>query len=148
MEVFLLQDIAGVGKKNDLIVVGDGFALNCLLPNRMGLVATPTVRKRYSEQIKKRAEERERERQMQMNAAAALAGKVLQFQRKAAKNNKLYAAVSPDDIVEALKTQLGFETTADAIILEEHIKTIGSHSVGVKIADATQKVGVMVALEK
>ena len=148
MEVFLLQDIVGVGKKNDLIVVGDGFALNCLLPQRMGLVATPTVRKRYSEQIKKRAEERENERALQQNAATALAGKVLQFQKKAAKNNKLYASVTAEEIVGALKNQLGYETTASAIVIEDHIKSLGSHTVGVKIGDATQKVGVMVALEK
>jgi ribosomal protein L9 len=33
MEVLLLQNVAKVGKKDDLLVVGDGFALNYLLPS-------------------------------------------------------------------------------------------------------------------
>ena len=147
MEVFLLQDIAGVGKKNDLLVVGDGFALNCLLPQRMALVATPTVRKRYAEQIKKRAQERENERQIQMNAAAALSGKVLQFTKKAAKNGKLYASITEKEIMDALKSQTGLEVTADDIVLTEHIKTVGTHSVEIKVAGSKQKVGLAVSAE-
>ena len=46
MELLLLEDIPGVGQKNDIIVVKNGFALNNLLPRRRALIATPTVRKR------------------------------------------------------------------------------------------------------
>src|SRR2546423_12740961 len=100
MEILLLQDIAGIGKKNDLLVVGDGFALNCLLPQRKALVATPTVRKRYADQIRKRAEEKETDRQSQQQAAAALSGKAVQFTRKVTKTGKLYAAISEEQIAE------------------------------------------------
>lgn len=148
MEVFLLQDIAGVGKKNDLLLVGDGYALNCLLPQRMALVATPTVRKRYAEQIKKRAEEREMERKVQMDAAAALAGKTLQFTKKAAKNGKLYASITEKDIVDALMSQAALEIPAKDIVLTEHIKTAGAHTVSVKVGGSMQKVQLNVALEK
>ena len=55
MEVLLLQDIPGIGKKDDLLIVKEGYALNNLLPYRKALVATPTVRKRYADQIRGRA---------------------------------------------------------------------------------------------
>jgi ribosomal protein L9 len=54
MEVLLLTDIPGIGRRSDVIVVGNGFALNHLLPSRKALVVTPNVRRRYAEQIKKR----------------------------------------------------------------------------------------------
>ncbi len=102
MEVLLLTDIQGIGKKNDLLVVKSGFALNHLLPERKALVVTPNVRKRYAEVIKKRAIERENERQVQASIASALTGKVLHLKAKASKAGKLYAAVSEAQIVEAL----------------------------------------------
>lgn len=148
MEILLLQDIPGVGKRNDLLVVGDGFALNFLLPQRKALVATPTVRKRYAEQIKRRAVERENERQMHQNAAQMLAGKSVQFTKKVAKTGKLYAAVNEVQIAEALKSQLGFEIDPDKIVLSEHIKAVGTFPVGLKIGDATQTVNVIVGAEK
>ena len=101
--------MAGIGKKNDLLIVGDGYALNYLLPHRKALVATPTVRKRYADQIRKRAEEKERERNLRANAAQALAGKSVTISRKASKVGKLYAAVSESQIAEAVSGQLGYE---------------------------------------
>lgn len=148
MEVLLLQDIKGVGKKNDLLVVGDGFALNCLLPQRTALVATPTVRRRYADQIKKRAEEKEVEKNAQQKAASVLAGKILTFKKKATKNGKLYAGITEANVSEALKTQHGLEFAPDAIVMEEHIKNVGTTSVQVKLGTALQPVTVVITKEE
>ncbi|MFA6259652.1 MAG: bL9 family ribosomal protein, partial [Candidatus Peribacteraceae bacterium] len=72
MEVLLLQDINGVGKKNDLLIVGDGYALNFLLPQSKAIVATPTVRRRFSEQIRRRAMEVQKERASAEQTASAV----------------------------------------------------------------------------
>ncbi len=148
MEILLLQDINGIGKKNDLLVVGDGFALNCLLPDRKALVATPTVRKRYAEQIKKRAMEKENERFMLQNAAAALAGKSVQFTKKASKTGKLYAAITEANIAQALKDQHGLVVSADSLVLNQPIKAVGTFQAFVKIGEQQQSVNVQVAQEK
>ena len=145
MEILLLQDIAGIGKKNDLLVVGDGFALNNLLPRRAALVATPLVRKRYAELIRRRAEEREDERTAQAGAAQALSGKTLLFSKKATKAGKLYASITEKAIQEALKEQLKYDVTEENITMDEHIKTVGSNQVMVKIAN--QSVPVLVKID-
>ena len=118
MEIFLLQDVPGIGKKNDLLLVGDGYALNNLLPRRAALVATPLVRKRYAEFIKRRAEEREHEKAMTTGAVQALTGKSLMLTRKVTKTGKLYAAVTEKQIVEALKEQLQLEVSEDAVKID------------------------------
>ncbi len=148
MEVLLLEDVNGIGKKNDLLVVGDGFALNCLLPARKALVATPTVRKRYADQIRKRAEEKERDRSRQAQAASALAGKSLTFARKASKTGKLYAAITEEQISEAFKTQHELDISADDILLDQHVKTVGAFSFQVKIGSSQQTVQGEVTAEK
>ncbi len=137
MELLLLQDIDGIGKQNDIIVVGDGFALNCLLPQHKALVATPTVRKRYGEQIKRRAEERDTEKKILQEAADALRGKTVVVTRKVAKTGKLYAAVTPQDIATSLKNQHGVDLKADAIDIADHIKMLGNVTVQVKLAGGT-----------
>ncbi|MBI3619145.1 50S ribosomal protein L9 [Candidatus Peregrinibacteria bacterium] len=148
MEILLLEDVAGIGKKNDLLVVGDGFALNCLLPGRKALVATPTVRKRYADQIRKRAEEKERDRQMQMQTAAALAGKSLLFRRKATKTGKLYAGISPTNIVEELERAFDLKVSEDAVTLPEHLKKVGTFSVTIRVGEITHTLPVKIEAEE
>ncbi len=148
MEVLLLQDIPGVGKKDDLLMVGDGYAMNFLLPQGTALVATPTVRRRYAEQIRRRALEREEERMSQVTAAKAVAGKDVSFTRKVTKTGKLYAAITATHIADALKEQHGIEVSEDAVSLAEPIKATGEFEARVKIAGAEQAVQVTVQPEE
>ena len=145
MEVLLLQDIPGVGKKSDLIVVGDGYALNFLLPRRAALVATPLVRKRYADLIRRRAEERETEKAGKMAAATALSGKTIVITKKATKNGKLYAGIAEGVVIAELQKQLGIAVKEDDLDMPEHLKTVGAHQVGVQMGD--QKVQVTVKVE-
>jgi len=144
MEILLLEDVTGIGKKNDLLVVGDGFALNYLLPQRKALVATPTVRKRYADQIKKRAEEKEREKALQVNAAAAVAGKTVTFQRKATKTGKLYAAITEEQIAQALAEQHSLPLSPESIAIPSPIKAVGTFTASVKAGGAEQPLSVVV----
>lgn len=148
MEILLLQDVPGVGKKNDLLIVRDGFALNCLLPQRQALVATPTVRKRYADQIKKRAEEKETEKQVTSQMAGALIGKSISVSRKATKAGKLYGGVSAEDVAAELKTQHSITIAVDTIDLDEAIKTIGTHQVPVNVGNQSLTINVIVEAEK
>lgn len=147
MEVLLLTDISGVGKKNDLMVVKSGFALNHLLPERKALVVTPNVRKRYAEQIKHRALEREREREIQMSLSNTLTGKVVHVSAKASKAGKLYAAISADQIVAALKDEYAIVIPANAISIGDHIKKVGQHIVTVSVGTQSVKISIEVKAE-
>lgn len=148
MEILLLEDIPGIGKKDDLLVVGDGYALNSLLPGRAAIVATPTVRRRYAEQIRRRAEEKAKEMAVQHSAAAVVKGKKLHFSRKSTKTGKLYAAITEKALSEALKKEHGIEVNETDIKVSEPIKALGTHEANVTIGGATQKVEVEVAQEK
>lgn len=148
MEVLLLEDIPGIGKKDDLLLVGDGYALNCLLPRRQALIATPTVRKRYAETIKKRAIERQKEMEAKQGAAAAVAGKKLTFTKKATKTGKLYAAITEKAIADALAEQFKVELDEKNISLAEQIKALGDFVATVEVEGRTEDVTVTVAQEK
>ena len=148
MEVLLLQDINGVGKKDDLLVVGDGYALNHLLPQGIGMIATPTVRRRFAEQIRRRAEAAEAERSAKETKAEAAADKTITFKRKVTKTGKLYAAITEKHIAQELKKQHEIEIKEKAIKIAEPIKETGSFEVTMKIAEEEQPLKVVVKEEK
>ncbi|HLD71349.1 MAG TPA: 50S ribosomal protein L9 [Candidatus Peribacteraceae bacterium] len=147
MELLLLEDINGIGKRNDIIVVKDGFALNHLLPQRKALVATPTVRKRYAEEIRRRAEENEHERKLHLESAGMLTGKIVHFTRKVTKTDKLYAAITAEQISEALVQEHSVTVAADKIQIADHIKAVGNFTVQVKIGEQSYPLQINVAKE-
>lgn len=148
MEVLLLTSIPGIGKKNDLIVVSDGFALNHLLPGRRALVVTPSVRKRYAEQIKERALEREREKQLQESIAKALGGKTLRFAVKAGKGGKLYAAVSEKMIADGLLKDFNVTVSSSHVKIASPIKSPGKHTVILELGAQSLTLPVEVTSEE
>ncbi len=131
MEVLLLTDISGIGRRNDLLTVSDGFALNNLLPSRRAIVATPNVRRRYAEQIKQRALEREQERQRKSTFVANLQGKTITVAARASKAGKLYAGISAKIIANALMVQHGIGLREEDVRIDTPIKTTGQHSVSI-----------------
>jgi large subunit ribosomal protein L9 len=147
MEILLLQDVANVGKKNDLLVVGDGFALNFLLPRRLALVATPVVRRRFAESIRKRAEEREKEKSARANAAGALSGKSLTFSKKVTKTGKLYAAITEKILADALRQEHKISVDQKDIEIGLPIKAVGSYVVQIRFGDTSAPLKVDVVAE-
>lgn len=148
MELLLLEDINGIGKRNDIIVVRDGFALNHLLPGRKALVATPTVRKRYAEEIRRRAEEKEHERKLHLEAAGMLVGKIVHLYRKATKIDKLYAAITAKQISSALAEEHSVTVAADKIKIGDPIKSMGIFTVQVKIGEQSFPLQISVMKEE
>lgn len=144
MEVLLLVDIAGVGKRNDIIVVRDGYALNRLLPGRLALVATPTVRQRYAEEIRRRAAEREAEEKSRKDLAGALEGKVVSLEKKATQTGKLYAAIAMKEVSDELKKQHQLDVPEHALSTAEPIKALGTFPVSVRLGVVRTKLNVEV----
>jgi large subunit ribosomal protein L9 len=72
----------------------------------------------------------------------------LSFAKKVGEEEKLFGSVTAHDIEVELKAQ-GFELERKAIHLEEHIKTLGSHTVEIKVApEVTAKITVEVVKEE
>ena len=49
MEIILKKDITGLGYKNDLVTVKDGYARNFLIPKGAAIVATASAKKVVAE---------------------------------------------------------------------------------------------------
>src|SRR5499426_2633190 len=132
MEVILREHVDNLGKRGEIVKVADGYARNYLLPRKLALPATDGNRK-HVERERKIVEARESQEKAQAEAIAArLAAVDITIARRVGETDQLYGSVTAVDIADYLKTK-GFEIDRRKLILPEPIKTIGEHTVPLKL---------------
>ena len=135
MKVILLQDIKGVGRKDEIINANDGYARNFLFPKNLALEATKDnllklQAKKNSEAHKKNLEIEEYKKQ-----AERLKGIVLEIKVKAGANGKIFGGVTAKEISDGLKEKFNMDIDKKKIVLKETIKNIGTFTVDIKFGD-------------
>ena len=148
MEVILRDHVDHLGKRGEVVKVADGYARNYLLPRKLALPATE-ANKKWIERERKIAEARDQE---ERGAAEAIATRLtvleLSIARKVGENDQLYGSVTNADIAEMLAKK-GFEVDRRKILLPDPIKSLGEHTVPVKLhRDVTAQLKVTVAKEE
>ncbi len=133
MQVLLLKDVEGIGRAGDIKEVAGGFALNYLIPRKLGVQATEGAQKQAK--LLKDAAERRRDRKSTEAKvlAARVDGKTLTFKARAGDGDRLYGSITSADIAEALSKQIGTEVDRRFIELEHPIKSLGEHKVAIKL---------------
>ena len=133
MKIILLQDEKKLGKKGDIIEASEGFARNYILPKKIGVEATP----KNLNDLKLQKANTEKLAQEQLDAAKALAEKLETMQvvvkMKAGEGGRAFGSVSSKEIAVAFKEQNGIEIDKKKIQLKDALKTLGTHTVPVKV---------------
>ncbi|MGI6702595.1 MAG: 50S ribosomal protein L9 [Clostridia bacterium] len=133
MEVILLKDVKGQGKKGEVIRVSDGYARNFLLPKGYAVMATEQGKKRISQQNAMMLRKRQTEEAKAREQAERIASLKVELKVKAGENGKLFGSVTAKDIAEGLKDQYGITVDKKKIVLPEPIKNTGEFKVEVKV---------------
>jgi large subunit ribosomal protein L9 len=132
MEVILRQHVDNLGERGQIVKVADGYARNYLLPRKLALPATEGNRK-HVERERKIMETREAEEKGQAETIAArLAAVEITIPRRVGETEQLYGSVTAADIAEHLRGK-GFEIDRRKLVLADPIKTIGEHTVPLKL---------------
>jgi large subunit ribosomal protein L9 len=148
MEVLLLKDVPKLGIVGDTVRVSDGYARNFLIPRGLASVLTEGAKRQAAELKQARQKELQREADDAKAAAERLRGLRVEITAKAGEQGKLYGSVTSSDIAEALQTQHGVELDRRRILLEEPIRELGDHPVGINLPHgATSEITVAVAAE-
>ncbi len=132
MEVILLQDIKGTGKKGDLVNVSDGFARNFLIKQNLAKPATSVNKNVLKQEINAKAFHKQEELNEYKKIAEKLNNQVFTFPVKVGENGKLFGSVSSKEVEEKLN-ELGFKIKKQQIELPA-IKLIGRYSAKAKFA--------------
>lgn len=149
MKVILTQDVRGKGKKGQMIEAAEGYARNYLIPRGVAVPATAdavnTMKLRDKAKAKADAEAKA--------AAEAIAEKLqgcqVKIAAKGGAEGKLFGAVTSAAIAEALKAQYGMDVDSKKLVIDEPIKSFGSHQVKARLGfEISGIVNVLVVEEK
>jgi large subunit ribosomal protein L9 len=132
IEVILREDVRALGKAGDLVRVKPGYARNYLLPKGIAYEATPGNKKRIEAETKARAAKLEADRGEAETLAATLGGVALSLKGKAGEGDRLFGSITSQDIADALEAA-GHVVDKRKIDLETPIKTVGEHTVSIKL---------------
>ena len=133
MKVILRADVDQVGRRGDLVEVSDGHARNHLIPKGLAMRATAEA-EAQAEHMRKAAEARDTKAvEAAQEIATQLVPKVIHITAKAAETGHLFGSVSEGEIADAVKEQTEVELDRRVIVIDEPIKTTGTHYVMAKV---------------
>ena len=131
IQVILLEDVAGQGRKGEIVTVSDGYAHNFLLKGKKGVLATPEELQKIENRKKKEAKKFEEDKNKALELKKLLESKVIKISVKAGENGKLFGAITSKEVAAHIKEDLGLEI--DKKKIEANIKALGPDEVHVKL---------------
>lgn len=144
MQIILLEDVKALGKKGQIVNVNDGYARNFILPKKLGVEANGKnmndlkLQKANEEKIKKEQLAQAQEFAKQVEAT------VVNVTIKSGEGGKTFGSVSTKEIAAAAE-KAGLKLDKKKMVLDEPIKSLGTHIVQVKLhKDVTAKLTVKV----
>ncbi len=133
MKVILLDNIKGVGKKDEVINAADGYARNFLFPKKLAVEANAENMSKLNNKKEAKSYKKDLEKQAAEELAKKLKGIMLKIKVKAGENRKIFGGVTSKEISENLSTQYKIEIDKKKIDLKETIKTLGEFNVAIKL---------------
>ncbi len=133
MKVILKQDVKGLGKKEDMVNVSDGYARNFLFPKNIAVEASATNINVMN--TKKEAEKSKKDRELAhaRELAAKIKDTVVVIKTKAGENGKLFGSITSKDIADRLKADHNLDIDKKKIVMHDAIKALGTTELEVKL---------------
>jgi large subunit ribosomal protein L9 len=132
IEVILREDVKSLGRAGELVRVRPGYARNFLLPHGLAYEASEGNKKRIAAETKAKQVRNQAQRAGAEQLATALSGVALTLTGKAGEEGKLFGSITAQDIADALAAK-GHTVDRRRIELEHPIKTLGQHTVAVRV---------------
>ncbi len=133
--VLLKENVDNLGKKGEVVQINDGYARNFIVRKGMGIVLDEKSKKNYDEYIaieRKRMEKSEK-RALELKNELENNVKII-FQERAGQEGKLFGAITPDRIFTELNKAHPIPgLDKKKIVMEEPIKSLGQHQIGLKL---------------
>ena len=132
MKIILKEDVRGLGYKDDVVEVRDGYGRNFLIPQGKAVVATPSALKVLAENQRQRAHKLAKIKADAEALAATLQGVALTIGAKTSATGTIFGSVNALQIAEALE-KLGHNVDRKVIVLKDNIKEAGHYTCTLKL---------------
>ncbi len=131
MEIILKEDVMGLGYKNDIVTVKDGYGRNYLIPTGKAVLASVSAKKMLAEELKQRAHKLEKIKNEALALAEKLGAVSLTIPTKVSATGVIYGSVNSLQIADELK-KLGYDIDRKVIDVKD-VKEVGSYKAVVKL---------------
>ena len=138
MKLILNSDVKSLGRKGDVVDVAKGYARNYLLPKKLAMVATASNLKFAEKLQEKREMQAQANDELAESIKAALADAKIVISQNTTDEGTLYAAVSGEQIVDAIETFSGFRLETEQVVAEKQVKEIGLHTISIVLGPDTK----------
>jgi large subunit ribosomal protein L9 len=138
MRVILRSDLTNVGKRGDIVEVSDGYARNFLQPKGLAFLATEGAVAQAKSMRRARDLKDAADRSAAETIASKLVSSPVTIVGKAGAGGRLFGSITAGDIVEAVRSQTGAHLERRHIHIGDTIKSVGAHSVTVKLHSDVQ----------
>ena len=133
MEIILKKDVEGVGFKDDIVSVKNGFGRNFLIPNGSAILATPSAKKVLAENIKQQVVKDKKV----IDDANKLAKKInsleIKIKAKVGEGVKLFGSVNNINVQKEL-AESGVEIDRKSIMISgNNIKQTGKYTAKIRL---------------
>jgi large subunit ribosomal protein L9 len=147
MEIILREDVEKLGPRGKVVKVADGYARNYLLPKNLAVAATESNKKIVEQERHAHVRREAKFKSDAEELAKLLESVTLNFKQKVGDNGQLFGSVTAKDIADALE-QKNFHIDRRKIQLDDAIKTLGDHTVTLKLhRDVASTIHVVVEQE-
>ncbi|MBQ9666135.1 MAG: 50S ribosomal protein L9 [Bacteroidaceae bacterium] len=142
MKIILKKDVLGLGYKDEVLTVKDGYGRNYLLPQGLAVLATEKAVKQLNEELKQRAHKIAKMKADAEAQAKKFEGVSLSIKAKVSEGKNIYGSVGPKEIAAAL-AEKGLEIDSKLITLKG-VKALGNYEA---VAHFHREVSVTIPFE-
>lgn len=148
MEIILTQDIDRLGYQYDIVDVKPGYARNYLIPQGMAIAANKSNKKMVDEILRQQSQKVAKIKAEAQAIADRMGDLIIEIKTKAGESGKIFGAITPLQISEALNEK-GFEIDRKKITISEDIKMLGTYQATVELhKDIKHEIQLNVTLEE
>lgn len=148
MKVLFLQNVSNGGRQGDIKDVSDGYARNFLLKRKLAKIVSETDIKKIKEQEEKNKVKMARELKVIQKLVVKLDGEDVDIVGKINEKGILYAAIKPEEIVNAIKKEHKIEVRPEQIVIRNPIKELGQHTITIEFGHGLEADLIVVVSEK
>ena len=138
MEVILLKEHESLGEIGDIVNVKPGYARNFLFPNGIAVRSSKRNIALADEQKKTLQKRLDRESKANQELMAQLAKVEVSIEVEVGEEDKMFGSVTNLDIHKAL-AEKDVKIDRQSILLDQPIKSLGVHSVPVKLSSGEKQ---------
>jgi large subunit ribosomal protein L9 len=129
----LTKDVENVGHAGEIKDVADGYGRNFLIPRKLAVLAGRGV-EAEARRIQDAAARREaKDRDQAKDLAEEIDNKTVVVRLKVGAEDKVFGAITNEDISKAIKQQHQVEVDRRKVELKEPLKQLGEHQVTLRL---------------